>query len=85
MDGLHLATNRTFDATTGNETTATLNTFGQHVFGGKTLSPIDRWTLELPLDQNPCLVSVSSIDTKQPDLSDLADTLLPMEYQVKDE
>jgi hypothetical protein len=85
LDGLHLATNRTFDVTTGNETTASVNTFGQHVFGGATLSPIDRWTLQLPLDDNPGLVSVSSIDIKQYDLGELADVFLTLEYKVKDE
>jgi hypothetical protein len=84
FDGLRLATNRTFDLATGNETTASLNTFGQHLFGGGTLSPIDRWSLEFPLDENPCLVSVNSADTKQHDLGELADAFLALEYKVKD-
>jgi hypothetical protein len=42
LNDLHLATNRTFDVE-GNETTLSLNAFGQHVFGGDvTLSPTDR-------------------------------------------
>jgi hypothetical protein len=87
LKGLHLATNRTFDVE-GNPTTATLNAFGQHVFGpgpSTTLSPIDRWTLELPLDDNPCAVSVSSTDVKQHDLGELADAFLALEYKTKDE
>ena len=76
LKGLHLATNRTFDATTGAETTTGLNDFGQHVFGGRTFSPTDRWTFELPLDDNPCAVSVSSTDVKQHDLSELSDAVL---------
>jgi hypothetical protein len=85
LDGLHLATNRTFDVTTGDEITTNLNPFGQHVFGGAALSPTDRWTLEFPPDENPCLVSVSSLDTKQHDLGELADAFLALEYKVKDE
>lgn len=82
LERLHVATNRTFDATTGTETTAALNAFGQHVFGGDALSPADRWTLDLPLDENPCLVSVTSTDTRQHDLGDLADVFLALEYEV---
>jgi len=85
LNGLHLATNRTFDVTTGTETTTNLNAFGQHVFGSGVLSPTDRWTFELPLDDNPAVVSVSSTDVKQPDLSELADTFLALEYKIKDE
>jgi hypothetical protein len=85
LKGFHLATNRTFDVTTGTETTANLNAFGQHVFGPGILAPTDRWTLELPLDDNPCAVSVSSTDVKQHDLGELADAFLALEYKVKDE
>lgn len=89
LNRLHLATNRTFDPE-GNETTnlPNLNEFGRHVFGlalSATLSPTDRWTLELPLDGNPCVVSVSSTDVKQHDLSELADAFLALEYKVRDE
>ena len=80
-----MATNRTFDVSNGTETTASLNTFGQHVFGGVTLSPNDRWTLELPLEENSSLVSVSSDDAKQQDMSELTDVFLALEYTVRDE
>jgi len=83
LQGLHLATNRKFNADTGAEETTGLNEFGQHVFGGSTLSPIDLWTLELPLDDNPCAVSVSSADVKQYDLSELSDAMLALEYTVR--
>jgi hypothetical protein len=83
LNAFHVATNRTFD-TAGNETTAALNPFGQHLFGAGTLSPSDRWTLELPLDENPSAVSVSPSDVKQHDLSELADAILALEYEVKD-
>ena len=83
MPNMHLATNRTFDLD-GNETTAGLNEFGQHVFGTETLSPADRWTLELPLDSNPTLASVSSADVRQYDVSELSDAVLALEYEVID-
>ncbi len=88
MNGLHVATNRTFDVATGNETTNALNAFGQHVFGlgpSSVLSPTDRWTLELPLEDNPGLVNVSSADVKQHDLGELSDMFLALEYKVRDE
>jgi len=83
LDGLRAATNRTFD-TDGTETTQNLNAFGQHVFGAGMLSPLDRWTFELSLDDNPGAVSVSSADARRLDLSELADVFLALEYQVGD-
>jgi len=81
---LRLATNRTFDPDTGAETTTNPNAFSQQVFGAHTLSPADRWTLELPMDDNASLVSVSSTDVKQYGLSELADAVLALEYEVRD-
>jgi hypothetical protein len=85
LTALRLATNRTFDLATGVETTTNLNAFGQHVFGLGALSPTDRWTFELPLDDNLCAVSVSSTDMKQYDLSELSDAVLALEYEIRDE
>lgn len=79
LDGLRLATNRTFDVATGTETTAALNAFGQHVFGGGPLSPFDRWTFELPLADNPCTLGVTGNDLPQADLSELSDVFLSLE------
>lgn len=78
LDGLRLATNRTFDAT-GAETTASLNAFGQHVFGAGPLSPFDQWTFELPVADNPGAASVSPSDVLQPDLSEIGDVFLALE------
>jgi hypothetical protein len=75
-----LATNRTFDALTGTETTATPNAFSVHVFGSRTISPVDRWTLELPVADNPFLASVSSADVAEVDASELADAVLALEF-----
>lgn len=81
MDELHIASNRTFDPTTGVETTTAPNAFAQHVFGGATLSPIDRWSLELPLQDNPSLRSVTPADTLQYDLTEVGDAFLALEYR----
>jgi hypothetical protein len=75
-----LATNRTFDALTGAETTSAQNPFSVHVFGGRTISPVDRWTLELPVADNPFLASVSSADVAEIDASELADAVLAFEF-----
>lgn len=75
-----LATNRTFDALTGAETTSAPNNFSVHVFGGRTISPVDRWTVELPVADNPFLASVSSADVADVDASELADAVLALEF-----
>ena len=83
MDHLRLATNRTFDPGTGAETTTTLNAFGQHLFGSAdALTPVDRWTFELPAGVNPALASVTANDTLTVDLGELADAFLALEYEV---
>jgi hypothetical protein len=84
LQGLTLASNRTFDVTTGVETTTTLNDLGQHLFGSGALAPTDRWTFELQLEDNPFLLSVSSSEVKQHDLSELSDIVLALEYDVRD-
>src|ERR1043165_2340790 len=81
---LRLATNRTFNLDTGAETTTSLNAFGQHVFNSGVIAPTDRWTLELPSDQNPGAVSVTSSDVEQLDLSELSDVVLALEYTARD-
>ena len=83
IEALRLATNRTFDVTTGAETTASLNAFGQHVFGPGFPSPLDRWTFELPLEDNPAAVSVSATDARQHDLSELT-VFLALEFRTSE-
>jgi hypothetical protein len=82
LDRIHVTRNRTFDPTSGAETTGGLNTFGQHVFGGATLSPADRWTLDLPLDDNPGLVGVTGRDFRLYNLAEIADVVLALEYDA---
>ena len=84
LDRLHVASNRTFDPDTGAENTVGLNPFGQHIFGSATLSPADRWTFQLPLDDNPSLVGVTGADTRGHDLGELSDVVLTLEYAVSD-
>jgi len=78
---LHASTNRTFDVN-GAETTTTPDDFTKLIFAGKTLSPDDRWTLELPLTQNPFLAGVSSSDVTQFDGSEFGDAVIRFEYDV---
>jgi len=79
-----IASNRTFDPTTGTETTAALNAFGARMFkdgtATVTLSPTDRWTLELPLSDNPCFMSVSPADVAEFDGAELSDAIMSLEF-----
>lgn len=84
LNRMHVSSNRTFDSDTGAETTVVLNAFGQHVFQNGTLAPDDTWTLELPLDDNPGLVGVTSADTRRHDFGDLSDMVLSLEYVIHD-
>jgi hypothetical protein len=88
LTGLHLTTNRTFEVVSETETTANRNAFTLHLFGtGQaplTLSPADRWTLELPISDNPATMSVSLNDVLQYDLSEFSDVLLVLEYGLRD-
>ena len=77
-----VATNRTFDSSTGANTTTAPNQFTTQLFGSGnvTISPADRWTLELPLAENPCFATVSSSDVVEFDGSELNDALLSLEF-----
>ena len=72
-------TNRTFDLD-GNETTATPNAFTRHVFDGRVLSPLDRWSFELPIGSNQWFCTVSSNDVAEIDCSELADAVIALEF-----
>jgi hypothetical protein len=77
-----IATNRTFDAATGADTTVSPNGFTTQLFGsGNALvSPVDRWTLELPLAENPWFMKVSASDIAEFDGGELADAILSLEF-----
>jgi hypothetical protein len=87
MPRLRISTNRTFAVGGDTETTTTPNPFTKHVFGANpvqtVLSPSDRWTLELPVSENPWFVGVSSSDVTEFDGSELDDAVLSLEYLVQ--
>ena len=75
-----IATNRIFDEG-GIETTTLLNPLAEHLFGdGTVLSPLDRWTLQLPLVDNPWLASVTAGDFLEFDGSEFGDAILTLEF-----
>ena len=45
-----------------------------------TISPVDRWTLELPAVDNPWLVTTSASDIAGIDASEFADAILGLEF-----
>jgi hypothetical protein len=75
-----ITTNQTFDLTTGANTTASPNPFTAQLFGYGTISPVDRWTLELPLADNPWFMTVSPADITEFDGSELVDAILGLEF-----
>jgi hypothetical protein len=77
-----VSTNRTFDLATGVNTTTSPNAFSTQLFGNGTvtLSPVDRWTLELPLADNPWFTTVSPSDIAEFDGGELADAILSLEF-----
>jgi PKD domain. len=84
---LRISSNRTFANRGDTETTTTPNPFTKHVFGANPaqtiISPSDRWTLELPVAENPCFLGVSSSDVTEFDGSELDDAVLSLEYLVQ--
>jgi len=86
FNGLSLASNRRFNQD-GNETNGTgdnppANPLTAHMFGDGALSPVDEWTIELPLSDNPFLRSVGATDVEQYDLSEIQDAILALEYET---
>ena len=79
LDHGRATTSRTYDSD-GNETTPSLDAFSSHVFGTRVLSPVDRWTLDLPLSKNAWFRSVSAGDVEQTDCSELSDAVLVLDY-----
>jgi hypothetical protein len=77
-----VSTNRTFDAG-GEETTQSPNAFAGQVFGppGTIISPVDRWTLELPAADNPWLATVNASDILEFDGTEVDDALLSVEFR----
>ena len=86
VTGLRLASNRSFDLD-GTETTGVgdnppANRVTTHLFAEGALSPVDTWTIELPLSDNACLRSVGVTDTELYDLAEIDDVMLALEYET---
>ncbi|HEU4713466.1 MAG TPA: PKD domain-containing protein [Pyrinomonadaceae bacterium] len=94
FDGLSLATNRSFDAS-GTETTgigenppankAVIHMFAETATSpdfSPELSPVNEWTLEFPLAENPFLGTVGSADTEHFGLAEIQDVVLALEYET---
>lgn len=86
FNGLGLTSNRRFDLN-GTEITGTgnnppANPVATHLFTDGALSPVDEWTLELQLPDNPFLRSVSVTDVEQYDLAEIQDAVLALEYET---
>jgi hypothetical protein len=86
FNGLGLASNRRFDLngieTTGTAQNPPANLVTKHLFAEGALSPIDYWTVELPLADNPCLRSVGATDAEQYSLAEIQDVVLGLEYET---
>jgi hypothetical protein len=86
MTSLTVTSNRTFDEN-GAQTTGTgdhppANPFTTQFFNGNALSPLDDWTLELLLADNPALRGVDFSDVETFDLAELQDAFLVLEYET---
>jgi hypothetical protein len=82
LDGLSIATNRVFNAATGAEETETPNDLAAHLFDAGPILPVDTWTVELSLEDNPFLRSVTQSDVEEIDVSEIADAVLSLEYEI---
>jgi hypothetical protein len=86
FNGLVLTSNRRFDLNgveiTGTGNNPPANTVATHLFTDGALSPVDEWTLELQLPDNPFLRSVSVTDVEQYDLAEIEDAVLALEYET---
>ena len=86
LNGLSLASNRRFDPdgneTTGVDTNPPANPVATHLFAQGALSPVDEWTVELPLSNNAFLRSVGATDVEPYDLAEIQDVVLALEYET---
>ena len=58
------------------------NALTTHLFGNGALSPVDEWTVELPLSDNAFLRSVGAADGEQYGLAEIQDVALALEYET---
>lgn len=84
IDGLRTASNRRFDDAGVEIDLAGRNALANHLFGGNGIaSPVDVWSLELPIADNPFFASADVSDNQEIDLG-LRDVLLTLEYETLD-
>ena len=86
FNGLSLASNRRFDLDgteiTGVGANPPANLVADTSVCGGALSPVDEWTVELPLSDNAFLRSVSATDVEQYGLAEIQDVVLALEYET---
>jgi hypothetical protein len=86
FNGLSLASNRRFDQNgadvTGEGKNPAANALAQHLFSNGALSPVDEWSIELPLSDNVFLRSVAASDREQYDVGAIHDVILALEYET---
>jgi len=87
LNGLGLASNRRFDVdgndTTGVDPNPEANALAMHLFPTDgALSPVDEWTVELPLSENAFLRSVGPTDVEHIELAEIQDIVLALEYET---
>jgi hypothetical protein len=85
FNGLSLTSNRRFDLNgieiSGTSENPPANLLAKHLFKEGALSPVDEWTVELPLSDNPFLRSVSGTDVEQYGFCEIEDVVLTLEYE----
>ena len=89
FNGLSLASNRRFDLN-GTETTGIgdnppANPVATHLFAEGALSPVDEWTVELPLSDNTFLRSVSATDVEQYGFAEIQDAFWRSSMKLRPE
>lgn len=86
FNGLSLASNRRFDLDgvqiTGTGENPPANSLATHLFAEGALSPVDEWSVELPLAENAFLRSVTATDVQQYGLAEIQDVVLALEYET---
>ena len=82
ISGLSVSTNRVFDATGVPTNAPGYSELAKHLFGPGPLSPLDRWTVELPIADNPSLLVVDRFDKTESISAPFIDVLLSLEYET---
>jgi hypothetical protein len=68
--------------TTGINNNPLANVVATYLFAEGSVSPVDQWTVELPLADNAFQRSVDATDAEQYDLAEVEDVVLALEYET---